>query len=185
LAASIPIQSGAYKTSQYAAALHEYLRAKVEQRAPEVRIEPKGKFIPQVINIMDALKSGIGLRGYGQKDPRVEYEKEAYEIFEDLKNNISDEAIKALIEDSLTAEKTVWAEIVCKKCRRPGKYPVVIPDIQARAKVLDIMATQGKGKPTETKKVDVEVRVRQVEAMTDAELEAEEARLVGELAATS
>ena len=41
------------------------------------------------------LKSGIGLRGYGQKDPRVEYEKEAYEIFEDLKNNIADEAIKA------------------------------------------------------------------------------------------
>ncbi|HEX3463031.1 MAG TPA: SEC-C metal-binding domain-containing protein, partial [Candidatus Elarobacter sp.] len=44
--------------------------------------------------IMDALKSGIGLRGYGQKDPRVEYEKEAYEIFDDLKNNIDDEAIK-------------------------------------------------------------------------------------------
>jgi preprotein translocase subunit SecA len=46
--------------------------------------------------IMDALKSGIGLRGYGQKDPRVEYEKEAYEIFEDLKNNIADEAIKSV-----------------------------------------------------------------------------------------
>ena len=46
--------------------------------------------------VMDALKSGIGLRGYGQKDPRVEYEKEAYEIFEDLKNNIADEAIKAV-----------------------------------------------------------------------------------------
>jgi preprotein translocase subunit SecA len=46
--------------------------------------------------IMDALKSGIGLRGYGQKDPRVEYEKEAYDIFEDLKNNIADEAVKAV-----------------------------------------------------------------------------------------
>ena len=46
--------------------------------------------------VMDALKSGIGLRGYGQKDPRVEYEKEAYEIFEDLKNNIADEAIKMI-----------------------------------------------------------------------------------------
>src|SRR5450755_2741160 len=46
--------------------------------------------------VMDALKSGIGLRGYGQKDPRVEYEKEAYEIFEDLKNNIADEAIKSV-----------------------------------------------------------------------------------------
>jgi len=46
--------------------------------------------------VMDALKTGIGLRGYGQKDPRVEYEKEAYEIFEDLKNNIADEALKSV-----------------------------------------------------------------------------------------
>jgi preprotein translocase subunit SecA len=46
--------------------------------------------------VMDALKTGIGLRQIGQKDPRVEYEKEAYEIFEDLKNNIADEAIKAV-----------------------------------------------------------------------------------------
>jgi preprotein translocase subunit SecA len=45
---------------------------------------------------MDALKTGIGLRGYGQKDPRVEYEKEAYEIFEDLKTNIADEALKSV-----------------------------------------------------------------------------------------
>ena len=46
--------------------------------------------------VMDHLKTGIGLRGYGQIDPRVEYEKEAYEIFEDLKNNIADEAIKGV-----------------------------------------------------------------------------------------
>jgi preprotein translocase subunit SecA len=46
--------------------------------------------------IMDHLKTGIGLRGYGQIDPRVEYEKEAYSIFEDLKNNIADEAIKGV-----------------------------------------------------------------------------------------
>src|SRR5581483_756842 len=46
--------------------------------------------------VMDHLKSGIGLRGYGQKDPRVEYEKEAFEIFESLKNNIADEAIKGV-----------------------------------------------------------------------------------------
>jgi preprotein translocase subunit SecA len=46
--------------------------------------------------VMDHLKSGIGLRGFGQIDPRVEYEKEAYEIFEDLKSNIADEAIKGV-----------------------------------------------------------------------------------------
>jgi preprotein translocase subunit SecA len=54
--------------------------------------------------IMDALKSGIGLRGYGQKDPRVEYEKEAYEIFEDLKTNIADEAIKAVFSVRVEAQ---------------------------------------------------------------------------------
>jgi preprotein translocase subunit SecA len=46
--------------------------------------------------VMDHLKTGIGLRGYGQKDPRVEYEREAYEIFESLKNNIADEAVKGI-----------------------------------------------------------------------------------------
>ena len=46
--------------------------------------------------VMDHLKTGITLRGYGQKDPRVEYEKESFEIFESLKNNIADEAIKSV-----------------------------------------------------------------------------------------
>jgi preprotein translocase subunit SecA len=46
--------------------------------------------------VMDHLKTGIGLRSYGQKDPRVEYEKEAFEIFESLKNNIADEAVKGV-----------------------------------------------------------------------------------------
>jgi preprotein translocase subunit SecA len=54
--------------------------------------------------VMDALKTGIGLRGYGQKDPRVEYEKEAYEIFEDLKNNIADEAIKSVFRIQIEAQ---------------------------------------------------------------------------------
>src|SRR5580698_1353303 len=54
--------------------------------------------------IMDALKAGIGLRGYGQKDPRVEYEKEAYEIFEDLKSNIADEAVKAVFSVRIEIE---------------------------------------------------------------------------------
>src|SRR6201999_1625511 len=47
----------------------------------------------------------IGLRGYGQKDPRVEYEKEAYEIFEDLKSNIADEAVKAVVSGRIEIEQ--------------------------------------------------------------------------------
>ena len=68
--------------------------------------------------IMDALKAGIGLRGYGQKDPRVEYEKEAYEIFEDLKSNIADEAVKAVF--------TVRVEIEPEPQLAPEPEPVPV-----------------------------------------------------------
>ena len=47
---------------------------------------------------MDSLKQGIGLRGWGQKDPRVEYEREAFELFEDLKANIQEEFLNALCQ---------------------------------------------------------------------------------------
>jgi preprotein translocase subunit SecA len=45
---------------------------------------------------MDHLKEGIGLRGYGQKDPLVEYKKESYDLFEALMDRIEDETIKRL-----------------------------------------------------------------------------------------
>jgi len=45
---------------------------------------------------MDSLKQGIGLRGWGQKDPRVEYEREAFDLFEDLKASIQDEFLNAM-----------------------------------------------------------------------------------------
>jgi preprotein translocase subunit SecA len=47
---------------------------------------------------MDSLKQGIGLRGWGQKDPRVEYEKEAFDLFEDLKVSIQDEFLTAMYQ---------------------------------------------------------------------------------------
>ena len=45
---------------------------------------------------MDHLKEGIGLRGYGQKDPLVEYKKESYVLFEDMMDRIEDETIRYL-----------------------------------------------------------------------------------------
>jgi preprotein translocase subunit SecA len=79
--------------------------AKEQEVTPEILriVEQRYLLLPIIdrmwvdhLYIMDHLKTGIGLRGYGQIDPRVEYEKEAYEIFEDLKNNIADEAIKGV-----------------------------------------------------------------------------------------
>jgi preprotein translocase subunit SecA len=45
---------------------------------------------------MDHLKEGIGLRGYGQKDPLVEYKKESYILFQDMMDRIEDEAVRYL-----------------------------------------------------------------------------------------
>ena len=39
---------------------------------------------------LDHLKEGIGLRGYGQRDPLVEYKKESYALFQDMKGRIEE-----------------------------------------------------------------------------------------------
>jgi preprotein translocase subunit SecA len=77
--------------------------------------------------IMDALKAGIGLRGYGQKDPRVEYEKEAYEIFEDLKSNIADEAIKAVFSVRIEIEPEAAPQPVPVGANGNGAAPAFEP----------------------------------------------------------
>ncbi len=43
---------------------------------------------------MDTLKTGIGLRGYNQKDPLTEYKQESYHLFENLIRNIKKESIQ-------------------------------------------------------------------------------------------
>ena len=46
---------------------------------------------------MDYLRSGIGLRAMGQRDPLVEYQKEGYDLFEDLVNNVKYSVIRILL----------------------------------------------------------------------------------------
>jgi len=48
------------------------------------------------LDAMDNLREGVGLRGYGQQDPLVEYKKEAYTSFEKLMGMIEEEVIKRL-----------------------------------------------------------------------------------------
>ncbi|MGB8592131.1 MAG: preprotein translocase subunit SecA, partial [Candidatus Acidiferrales bacterium] len=45
---------------------------------------------------LDHLKEGIGLRGYGQKDPLVEFKKEGFTLFEDMMDRIDTEAVRFL-----------------------------------------------------------------------------------------
>jgi preprotein translocase subunit SecA len=47
---------------------------------------------------MDSLREGIGLRAYGQRDPLIEYKREAFEIFSQMFAAIEEEAVEAVFK---------------------------------------------------------------------------------------
>jgi preprotein translocase SecA subunit len=53
---------------------------------------------------MDHLKEGIGLRGYGQKDPLQEYQKEGFEMFEDMIHRIQEDVVQKLFTVEIARE---------------------------------------------------------------------------------
>lgn len=56
---------------------------------------------------MDHLKEGIGLRGYGQKDPIREYQKEGYEMFMDMVYRIKTDTIEKLCRVQIQREEEI------------------------------------------------------------------------------
>jgi len=74
-----------------------------------------------LLNI-DHLKEGIGLRGYAQKDPLVEYKKESFRLFEELQTRIDDEAIKFLFLFHPVEEEEIeeWKQRKKAKLSRPS-----------------------------------------------------------------
>jgi preprotein translocase subunit SecA len=58
---------------------------------------------------MDHLKEGIGLRGYGQRDPLVEYKKEGFEMFAEMSSRISTEIVTRLFK--IQVQKSQEVEI--------------------------------------------------------------------------
>ncbi len=59
------------------------------------------------LNLLDHLREGIGLRGYGQVDPIVVFAQEAYELFEALKVKIQTEIVTRLFRVQVAREKPV------------------------------------------------------------------------------
>jgi preprotein translocase subunit SecA len=56
---------------------------------------------------IDHLKEGIGLRGYGQKDPKQEYKKEAYQLFIDMITRIRQELVEKIFWVQIAREEDV------------------------------------------------------------------------------
>ncbi|HEK86793.1 MAG: preprotein translocase subunit SecA [Candidatus Saccharicenans sp.] len=97
------------------AVLKEIYTQKEQQLSPERMREFERLILLQVIDSrwkdhlleMDYLKEGIGLRGYGQRDPLIEYKKESYEMFQQMLDRIEEDAVRYLflIQPVIEAEK--------------------------------------------------------------------------------
>src|SRR5205823_13331073 len=56
---------------------------------------------------MDHLKEGVGLRGYGQKDPLVEYKKEGFQLFKMMDEQVKTDVITKLYRVQIQREEQV------------------------------------------------------------------------------
>ena len=98
-----PSQLTGLDIKQLESFLHEQLRnaydakeSLIEQHRTGLMREAERFFILQQIDIlwrehlqaMDALRESVGLRGYGQKDPLIEYKNEGYDMFLEMMTNM-------------------------------------------------------------------------------------------------
>jgi preprotein translocase subunit SecA len=71
---------------------------------------------------LDHLKEGIGLRGYGQKDPLVEYKKESFALFQDMKRRIDEDMVNRL----WIGQFTVVGDEAPQRPQRRAALPMVL-----------------------------------------------------------
>jgi len=60
---------------------------------------------------MDHLRDSVGLRGYGQKDPLIEYKKESYVLFVNMLNKINTDTVKFLFNVKIQVESDEELEL--------------------------------------------------------------------------
>lgn len=69
------------------------------------------------IDAMDDLRSSIGMRGYAQHDPVVEYKREGYEMFEAMNNSIQEDSVRLMMRARFTSEEPMKRKAVAKNLK--------------------------------------------------------------------
>jgi len=95
--------------------LLEKYDAKMAQYSSDLSSEMERHIVLEVLDTywrrhllnMDHLREGIGLRGYGQKNPKLEYKREGFRMFTEMINNIYFESIKRLFAVQVVTQEAV------------------------------------------------------------------------------
>ena len=77
---------------------------------------------------LDHLKQGIGLVGYGQKDPLVEYKKQSFDMFQEMLDRIDTTTIRSLFNLQVVAEQPPEALRQRRPPRRPSSLTFTGPN---------------------------------------------------------
>ena len=72
-----------------------------------ISLEVLDQFWRRHLLAMDHLREGIGLRGYGQKDPKLEYKREGFRLFTEMMNNIYAETVRNLFAVQVVDEESI------------------------------------------------------------------------------
>jgi preprotein translocase subunit SecA len=83
---------------------------------------------------MDHLKEGIGLRGYAQKDPLKEYQREGFDLFSDLISRIKEESLKRLFHVKVQREEEGVEMKERAAAPRPARVTLSRGDIKSAGK---------------------------------------------------
>jgi preprotein translocase subunit SecA len=104
-------------SEEVAEAIWEKLKVKYARKEEQIGVEAMRTYERIImLNIIDAqwkdhllsldhLKQGIGLVGYGQKDPLVEYKKQSFDLFQEMLDRIDTSTIRSLFNLQVVAEE--------------------------------------------------------------------------------
>jgi len=110
------------------------------------------------LNAMDAMREGIGLRGYGQREPLVEYKAEAYNLFQRLLGNVNAQVVEILLKADIRPEPVTIERQPMRNLQMQGASET------AAAGTFDSTQTASPSEPAPqqtTSSTGVEVTVRQ------------------------
>ena len=121
--------------------LHEFAQQRYEERVAEIGIpELWDNFIRDVVlyvidthwkdhlYALDHLKEAVGLRGFGQRDPLIEFKRESFQLFEEMLDRMEEAAVKYVYWVQIgTPEKATV------KRRVPRRYQYLRPNVDGEA----------------------------------------------------
>jgi preprotein translocase subunit SecA len=128
-----------WTTDEIEEAVWERLKAKYAEKESAIGEEAMRTYERIImLNIIDAqwkdhllsidhLKQGIGLVGYGQKDPLVEYKKQSFDLFQEMLDRIDTHTVRSLFNLQVVTEQAP-EQLQQRRARRPTRLSFTGPN---------------------------------------------------------